>query len=160
MAGMGPPPKHPSQRRRRNATPAMLKLPSGRSGRAPKWPLVPAQSSPPNAARTKMLRRLEAELWAELWTTPQAVAWEQLGYTREVAQYVRWKVLGELGDLDAAKEARQLSDRLGLTPLALLRLRWEIDALDEVHEARERREDDTARPRRRLHVVDPALVSG
>lgn len=40
MAGMGPPPKHPDQRARRNATMAMTKLPkSGRPGRAPAWPL-------------------------------------------------------------------------------------------------------------------------
>lgn len=68
----------------------------------------------------------ELELWRQLWTTPQAVQWERLRWEREVAQYTRWKVLGESGDLNAAKEARQLSDRIGLTPLALLRLRWEI----------------------------------
>jgi hypothetical protein len=68
----------------------------------------------------------ELELWRELWQLPQAVQWERLAWLREVAQYVRWKVLGESGDLDAAKEARQLADRLGLTPLSMLRLRWEI----------------------------------
>jgi hypothetical protein len=68
----------------------------------------------------------ELELWQELWRLPQAIAWEQTGWTREVAGYVRWTVLGEAGDLNAAKEARQLSDRLGLSPLAMLRLRWEI----------------------------------
>jgi hypothetical protein len=68
----------------------------------------------------------EIELWRELWATPQAVAWERLRWTREIAQYTRWATLGESGDMDAAKEARQLADRLGLTPLALARLRWEI----------------------------------
>jgi hypothetical protein len=68
----------------------------------------------------------EAEVWAEVWATPQAVQWERMLYTREVAKYVRYTVLGELGDLDAAKEARQFSDRLGLNPMALLRLRWQI----------------------------------
>lgn len=77
-------------------------------------------------ARQEAAVALEVDLWVELWATPQAVAWERFRFTREVAQYVRWKVLGELGDLDAAKEARQLADRLGLTPLALLRCRWEI----------------------------------
>ena len=42
-------------------------------------------------------------------------------------QYVRLKILAECGDLEAGKEARQWSDRLGLNPLAMLRLRWEID---------------------------------
>jgi hypothetical protein len=39
------------------------------------------------------------------------------------------------------KEARQLGDRLGLTPLALLRLRWEITE-DEVGQ---RRQEQTSR---------------
>lgn len=69
----------------------------------------------------------ELALWRELWRTPQAVEWDHGNYHREVAQYVRWKVLGESGDMDAAKEARQFADRLGLTPMALLRLRWSIE---------------------------------
>ncbi|MEW5658342.1 hypothetical protein ABGT92_23850 [Streptomyces cinereoruber] len=105
---------------------------------------------------------LEAELWTDLWATPQAVAWERLGWTREVAQYVRWKVQAELGDLDASKEARQLSDRLGLSPLAMLRLRWEV-AADEVADQRQERAERTARartPRQRLKVVDAEAAGG
>ena len=68
----------------------------------------------------------ELELWRELWATPQAAQWERLRWTRTVAQYVRWEVLGESGDMDASREARQLSDRLGLSPMAMLRLRWEV----------------------------------
>ena len=104
--------------------------------------------------------RVEGELWAELWATPQAVAWERLGWTREVAQYVRWKVKAELGDLDASKEARQLGDRLGLTPLAMLRLRWEV-TVDEVGEQRQERSARPARSARaRLKVVDPDAAAG
>lgn len=102
--------------------------------------------------------RVEAELWTQLWALPQAAQWERAGWTREVAQYVRWKARAEQGDLDAAKEARQLGDRLGLTPLALLRLRWRVGE-DETTEARPRRRtvgsgrrpDD---PRAALHVVE------
>lgn len=104
--------------------------------------------------------QVEAELWAELWATPQAAAWERLGWTREVAQYVRWKVKAESGDLDSAKEARQLADRLGLNPLAMLRLRWEV-AEDEVAEQRAGR--TAKRPvgaRQRLKVVDPDALAG
>ena len=50
---------------------------------------------------------------------PQAVMWEESSAGREVAQYVRWKIRGEQGDLESAKEARMLSDRLGLNPLAV-----------------------------------------
>lgn len=78
-------------------------------------------------AQTAQAALIEDTLWRELWATPQAVAWERLRWTREVAQYVRWKVKAEQGDLDASKEARQLADRLGLTPMSMLRLRWSID---------------------------------
>lgn len=92
----------------------------------------------------------EAALWAELWATPQAVVWEQSHSQREVAQYVRWKVQGEQGDLEAAKEARMLADRLGLNPLALLRLRLEIE---HVSEAEARGDKRRAAPK---PVVPPA----
>lgn len=81
---------------------------------------------------------LEQELWAELWATPQAVAWERLRWTREVAQYVKWKARAEMGDLDASKEARMLGDRLGLTPRSLQDLRWEI-VEDEIGEKRQQK---------------------
>jgi hypothetical protein len=99
----------------------------------------------------------EAELWAQLWATPQAVQWERLRWIRDVAQYTRWKVLGEAGDLKSSQEARQLGDRLGLTPLAMLRLRWQVVA-DEVGEQRQTKKT-TARKtparRPRLKAVDP-----
>lgn len=123
----GPPPKHPSERRRRNATPPLRQLPAeGRKGRVPKWPLPPALLDSTIYGLVPNIEEGELELWGVVWHTPQAVAWEQLGYIREVAQYVRWKVRAELGDMDAAKEARMLADRLGLTPMSMLRLRWEI----------------------------------
>jgi hypothetical protein len=95
---------------------ATVRLPSsGRSGPTPKWPL----GRP---------RRREAEIWERLWQTPQAIAWERLGWTDAVARYARVLMAAELPDAHPLKlsEARQLEDRLGLSPLALLRLRWEI----------------------------------
>ncbi|MFK4277962.1 hypothetical protein ACI2LD_17835 [Enterococcus casseliflavus] len=100
-------------------------------------------------------QQIEYELWRELWKTPQATMWQRLSWTREVAQYVRWKSRAEAGDLDAAKEARQLADRLGLTPLSMLRLRWEVGT-DEVAETRQARAvTQQSSTRRRLRVVDP-----
>jgi hypothetical protein len=93
---------------------------------------------------------LEAALWADMWRTPMAVQWEVLGWTRDVAQYVRHKVLGELGELDHAKEARAWSNALGLNPSALQRLRWQV-APDEVGAARKAR---TAPARPRLVAVE------
>lgn len=82
-------------------------------------------------AQLRHQRRLEADVWRSVWRMPQAVEWERTDSHREVAQYVRWKVMAELGNLDAGREARQYADRLGLTPMALLRLRWQIDGAGE-----------------------------
>lgn len=71
-------------------------------------------------------RENETALWEELWSMPQAIEWERQGWTREVAQYVRWKSRAELGDLNAGKEARMLSDRLGLNPRAMRALMWQV----------------------------------
>lgn len=113
----GPPPKDPSQRRRANATIAMTSLPrSGRKGPVPKWPL-PEPS------------KRELELWRKIWKTPQAVQWDALGWHDAVARYVRMLTSAELPDAHAKTlaEVRQMEDRLGLSPLALLRLRWKVE---------------------------------
>ena len=96
----------------------------------------------------------EVALWSDLWGTPQAVVWEQAHAHREVAQYVRWKIAAEQGDLDAAKEARMLSDRLGLNPLALVRLRLEIEKADEAEDRGEQRRTKPA-PSKRGKPGDP-----
>lgn len=77
-------------------------------------------------------------MWAQLWATPQAVAWDRLGWVRTVGRYCRVAVAAEARDATAAVmgEARQMEDRLGLTPMAMLRLRWEVVA-DEVAEQRQ-----------------------
>lgn len=90
-------------------------------------------------------RDLEKKLWRTMWATPQAAQWEKLGWTRDVAQYVRHKVLGELGVLEDAKEARAWSDRLGLTPMSMLRLRWQVTS-DEVAEQRAARPPAAVKP--------------
>jgi hypothetical protein len=109
----GPAPKPDGQRRRRNASPSTVRLPSsGRTGPIPRWPL----DEPP------------ARVWAELWRLPQAVAWEKLHLQRIVARYATKLEIAEEPDasVGAQTEVRQLEDRLGLSPMAMLRLRWEI----------------------------------
>lgn len=110
------------------------------------------------AAELQVTAEQEQQLWAELWATPQAVEWERLRWTREIALYVRWSTAAALGDLHAAKEARQWSDRLGLNSPALLRLRWEIVTAD-VDEHRPVARSSTPRARRRLKAVDDAPQS-
>jgi hypothetical protein len=114
----GPAPD-PNARRRNKRTAAMTLPSGGRPGRAPAFPIkgqrVPA-------------------VWADLWKTPQAAAWEKLGYGRVVARYALLLVAAEKPDASAAllTEVRQLEDRLGLTPMAMKRLEWAIsdDELD------------------------------
>ena len=77
--------------------------------------------------KLELTEKGERDLWDSLWCLPQAVMWETSHAHREVAQYVRWKIRAEQGEIEAAREARMWSDRLGLNPLALLRLRVEIE---------------------------------
>ena len=56
-----------------------------------------------------------------------------------MALYARWMVRAEQGDTKAAAEARQLSDRLGINPAALLKLRAEIENVDAVEDRGRRR---------------------
>jgi hypothetical protein len=112
---------------RRNARSGPVKLPAeGRRGDVPAWPLP---------GRTTAAER---QAWADLWRTPQAVAWERLGWTRAVARYCRLMVEAEKRNAPAKAlaEARQFEDRLGLTPKSMRLLLWEIVS-DEVAEQRE-----------------------
>ncbi|MFF7991758.1 hypothetical protein ACFZDG_18435 [Kitasatospora xanthocidica] len=155
---MGPAPKPAGERRRRNASIAMTQLPAeGRQGEAPRFPLPPLVVKDLDLSA---LRERELDLWADLWSTPQAVMWERTHAVLTVARFVRFSVLAENGNTKPATEARQLEDRLGLNPQAMLRLRWEI-APDEVAEQRQSR--TTRRPvsaRQRLRVVDPGVAGG
>lgn len=98
------------------------------------------------AIRIEQTNAQEAALWNWCWKTPQAVWWEQTFAHREVAQYVYWKIRAEQGSLAAGAESRQQADRLGLNPLALLRLRLEIEKVDEAETTGTRRRSKPATP--------------
>lgn len=111
---------------RRNARSGPVRLPAkGRKGDPPEWPLP---------GRTTVAERAA---WADLWRTPQAVAWEKLGWTRTVARFCRVMVEAEKRDASPAllAQAAALEDRLGLTPKAMRLMLWEIIS-DEVAEQR------------------------
>jgi hypothetical protein len=123
---------------------APVRLPAtGREGDQPPWP-----AAGPGEVRG-------AGGWAELWASPQAVAWERLGWTRTVARYCRVLVESEAPHAQALvrSEARQMEDRLGLTPKAMRTPLWEI-AADEVGEQREQQKSTSARGR--IRAVDSA----
>lgn len=130
--------------RRRNARSGPLRLPAeGRVGDAPAWPLSPASDE-------------ESSAWSDLWHSPQAVAWERLGWFRTVARYCRVMVAAEQREAPAAllAQATSMEDRLGLTPKAMRLLLWEV-VPDEVSEQR------AAKPaaKRRLKAVDGDAVA-
>ena len=109
----GPAPKPEGQRRHRKPAPGTVFLPAdGRQGQAPKWPMA---GRPP-------------KVWRELWALPQAAAWERLFMHRVVARYAAKLTEAEQPHSSSAilAEVRQLEDRLGLSPMAMLRLRWVI----------------------------------
>ncbi|MFC6017788.1 hypothetical protein ACFP2T_16425 [Plantactinospora solaniradicis] len=121
-------PKHDPVRRNARVGPVMLPA-EGRKGDPPKWPLPGRMDA------------AEREAWAQLWATPQAVAWERLGWTRTVARYCRMMVQAEKRDASAALlgQVTILEDRLGLTPKSMRILLWQI-ATDEVGQKREQSE--------------------
>ena len=142
MSGTRGPLSHPNARRQ-NVKPPKLQLPAeGYKGPTPAWPI--AGLDPP-----------EWDRWQVLWTLPQAAMWAKLHLELIVARYVRDVLLVESGQSSTAAssnlraEVRQLEDRLGLNPIAMLRLDWEI-ASDELSDKRE----ETLKPARRVRAVD------
>ena len=102
--------------RRPKTPPGFRLLPhAGRSGDPPAWPLSAA-----NAA--------EKQKWAKVWTLPQAVEWERMRCEDEVAVYVRVFVRAMKDpEPKMLNELRQLDAKIGLSPRAMLDLRWETD---------------------------------
>jgi hypothetical protein len=114
VAGMGPAPK-PEKRRRNADTFAWVELPAeGREGDPPPLPEWVGSS--------KWL----SEAWARLWATPQATQWDPSG--RSLWVWAQVMALVQSGEASAAQmgELRQIEDRHGLNPKALLQLRWRI----------------------------------
>lgn len=131
----GPAPKPIDQRARGARGSRQLVLPaSGPESDAPPFPLLPVRAD----ELSDFINGRELEVWRDLWSMPQAHAWLQLGWTHNVALYVRLLVQAELGDAKAPAEVRQWADRLGLTPMAMKRLEWVVDG-DQVAEKRDER---------------------
>ena len=96
-----------------------------------------------------------SDVWAELWTTPQACAWSLESWRWPVAaDLVKWMVRSEDPDATAsiATNIRQLRDDLGLSAAGLKQNGWKI-AVDEVAAKAAELEDDVDDPRDRLTVV-------
>ncbi|GAA4554349.1 hypothetical protein GCM10023175_52010 [Pseudonocardia xishanensis] len=70
----------------------------------------------------------ERELWAELWSSPQATQWDD-SFRLAVAAYISHSSAMLSGEASAwhAQEFRHLGDKLGLTPAGLTALGWRIE---------------------------------
>lgn len=115
-------PKPDAERRNRNA-PAFGWTELDAAGREGDAPDLPPGREWPSATATA---------WADLWKTPQATAWDQTGRTLH-----RWAwlhadlVVGKGASNTISAEMRQLEDRHGLSPKAMLQLRWRVKADDD-----------------------------
>lgn len=116
-AASGPAPDPNALRRNRPSDKAGWRtLPAeGRPGEPPEWPLTEPSGR-------------EGDLWAELWASPQALMWDELGQALEVALAVRTLAEAEQADarIDIKKMVRPYLDSLGLTVQGMLRNRWKI----------------------------------
>ena len=129
MSGKGPAPYKPSEQRKKpQATVGFKQLPAeGRVGDPPAWPLSQQSAE-------------EQKLWNKLWALPQSVMWEHIRCEDTVALYVRVFVLMAQAESDATvvklgNEVRQLDSKLGLSPRAMLDLRWEVEHPEETPES-------------------------
>lgn len=143
----GPPPDPNALRRdRKDDKSGWTTLPAVADVGVPDWPLPPpllprADDVEPEEHDDVVADHIarEDELWAYLWSKPQAVMWARLRCADEVAIYVRLRVLGERdGNVKLLAEARMRGDRLGVEPASMARLRWRI-ATDELGAARQER---------------------
>ena len=119
-------------------------LPSeGFGGKAPAWPL-PAQSE------------REAEVWAGLWSTPQAAAWvDEPWRWHTIALYARWVVRMEDHEASAALGivVVRYGDQIGMTPAGVRENGWIIGAFDEQDEDKPESSSAAEAARARLKVV-------
>lgn len=113
MASPRPDPSKPHSRYRVRAQ--LVMLPVEHDLPAPDMPAGRAWSDP------------ERALWDELWRTPMASQWDE-AYAASVALFVVFTVetLSGQGTAWKAAEARQLADRLGLTPAGLVMNGWRL----------------------------------
>jgi hypothetical protein len=111
------PPKHPSQRRRRNKPPVKPRVLSSKA-RVKKIPALPGTGWTP-AGRA---------YWKRIWSSPMATQYldADVPGLQRLTRLAQRAATGELG-VAALGEMRHLEDRFGLSPLSRRRLQIDID---------------------------------
>lgn len=142
----GPRPEEQSGRSDRRGYKLTALPAEGYDGPPPPWPL------------SRPLKR-ELDLWAWLWTTPQACAWAMESETwriRTVAMYARVAIRCEERDAPGSilAQLHRLGDQIGMTTAGLAEMGWKV-ATDEVSE---RREEPKKQPAKRTSARDRMTV--
>lgn len=115
----GPSP-NPNARRQNAPTIAWVTLPAQHDLKAPKLPTWRKWD-----AATK-------RWWSDLWAKPQAVMWERDGSTlTTLACLYDDLITGRAEVSRVSAEMRQHEDRHGLSPRAMIQLRWRYAQADE-----------------------------
>jgi hypothetical protein len=89
-------------------------------------------------------RLMERKLWAELWKTPQAAMWEKFAWSREVAQYVRFKIRGELRRPRRGQRGPAVVGPARPEPAGDASAAWEIERTEDAEERGRKRRSRTA----------------
>lgn len=115
-------------RARSGPAPDRTAIRNGRAGAD--WIRLPAKGrhgDPPAFPLPRPTRR-ELAIWAELWSTPQALMWEAAGQEREVANFVRTQAEAEKRGAPSALRTLvlRMEEHLGLSQPGLARNRWTI----------------------------------
>ena len=170
-ARSGPPPDPTSARSDARGIKFTALPASGYDGPAPAFPLPRRVVSRweyeekrkyqvPDVEATEAVADREAELWAWLWTTPQACAWAQPSERWRlhiIGMYVRTFVICEGPDATAADKGslHRFADDIGMTPAGLRVNGWQI-AVDKLAEKRADKVagQPVAKPQRRLRSAD------
>lgn len=149
MAGVGPPPKSPERRARRNKSPEMQVIIS----EPVKQPVLPKRM--PNGEPWPEITRAWWRMWGKdpLAAEFRATDWAELRDTAAI-HGAYWS-----GDLKMAGELRLRTAKFGATAEDRARLRIQYAAADEADDKRERRRagsagEETKRRYSRLKAVD------
>lgn len=122
----GPPPQEGSARSERRGYSLKTLPPEGYGGPVPDFPLP------------RPLKR-EREVWAWLWSTPQACAWSlpaEAWRVMQVAHYARLLVRCEDREAPVGLYAQlaRLADMIGMSTAGLAAMGWKIGGSDEPDE--------------------------
>jgi hypothetical protein len=159
----GPTPDPNSERSMKRGLTLEFLPPGGYTGAIPQFPLPEGESPDvPDLMKqieldhaVERINAREAEVWAEVWRTPQAAKWatdEFAWLVPQVALYVRTRVRCE--ELDAKSglftQLRQLGNQIGLTPDGLNYHGWVIGTPEPDDEADPTLETDAQSARARV----------